>query len=151
MQKYSQDRHSSMSTYPNREMSLGLLTPISFELQLLKLAVRGRKVFEGTWNKNATIGEQVMFLEILQEIKLWENDGCSKLLLERARNLVVRMKDHRSLHQQALVVYRDLLNLRNSRTCTADCSSFQNREGGNTDFPGSLTRHRNKVSDPSLV
>jgi len=113
-------------TLPERVKSLGLQTPISFELKLLEAAVKGRKVFESTWNEEATIYEQVMFLEILQEILLWEKDGCCKLLQDRARNLVVRLKDHK-LHRQALVVYRDFLNPKGSPTST-EYSISQHRE-----------------------
>jgi len=103
---------------PKRRMSLGLLTSTSFELRLLEVAVKGKKAFEALWNKESGtygVNEQVMYLEILQEIKLWEKEGNSKLLLERARNQVVRIKDYKSLHNRALVVYRDFLNLSLSR------------------------------------
>jgi len=66
MQKHSKFRNSFKS--PERGTSLGLQTSASFELQLLEVAVRGRKVFENSWNEQATIDEQVMFLEILEEI-----------------------------------------------------------------------------------
>jgi len=114
-------------TLPERVKSLGLQTPISFELKLLEAAVKGRKIFESTWNEKATIYEQVMFLEILQEINVWEKDGCCKLLQDRARNLVVRLKAHKNLHQKALVVYRDFLNPKGSPTST-EYSISQHRE-----------------------
>jgi len=145
MQKYSKIRYSLKS--PERRTSLGLQTCASFELQLLEVAVRGRKVFENSWNGQATIHEQVMFLEILEELRLLEKVGCDKLLVERARNLVVRMKDHRSFHQRALVVYRDILCLSNSRTGTN--SSLQQREEWGRDAPGSLIPHRNTESSSS--
>jgi len=128
MQKDSQYYQSS--TLPDRGKCLGLETPLSFELKLLEVAVRGKKVFEGTWNEEATIYEQVMFLEILQEINLQEKEGCSKLLLDRARNLVIRMKAYKSLHQRAMVVYRDFLNLRGSLTSTEYSSSHPHEVKG---------------------
>jgi len=129
MQKESQYYQSS--TLPDREKPLGLETPLSFELKLLEVAVRGKKDFERTWNEEATIYEQVMFLEILQEINLQEKEGCSKLLLDRARNLVIRMKAYKSLHQRAKVVYRDFLNLRGSRTSTEYSSSHHHEVKNN--------------------
>jgi len=103
---------------PKRRTSLGLLTSTSFELRLLEVAVKGKKAFEALWNQESGtygVNEQVMFLEILQEVKLWERDGDSKLLLERARKQVVSIRDHKTLHNRALVVYRDFLNLSLSR------------------------------------
>jgi len=130
--------------FPKRGTSLGLQTSASYELQLLEAAVRGRKVFENNWNEQATIDEQVMFLEILEEIQLQEKAGCNNLLLERSRNLVVRMKDQRCFHQRALVVYRDILCLRHSLTGT-NCNS-QQRECEVTDTSGSLAPDRNTES-----
>jgi len=52
----------------------------------------------------------------LQEVDVWEKDGNLKLLQDRGRNLVVRLKDVEELHQRALVVYRDLLDLSHSRS-----------------------------------
>jgi len=127
-----------------RGTSLGLQTSASFELQLLEVAVRGRKVFENSWNDKATIDEQVMFLEMLEEIQLWEETGCINFLVERARDLVVRMKDERCFHQRALAVYRDILRMRHSRTGT-NCSS-QQREGW---VAGSLVPDRNTESSSS--
>jgi len=145
MEKYSKFRYSLK--YPERRKSLGLQTCASFELQLLEVAVRGRKVYENSWNDQATIDEQVMFLEILEEIQLWEKIGCNKLLVERARNLVVRLKDPRSFHQRALVVYRDILCSSSSPTGTI--SSLQQREEWGTDPPGSLVPYRNTESSYS--
>jgi len=122
---------NTMSRYsfriPERGTSLGLQTSASFELWLLEVAVRGRELFENSWNDQATIDEQVMFLEMLEEIQLWEKTGCNNLLVERARNLVVRMKHERSFHQRALVVYRNILHMRYSRTGTN--RSWQQRDG----------------------
>jgi len=145
MQKITQFRSSFKS--PERGTSLGLQTSASYELQLLEFACRGRKAFENSRNQKGTIDEQVMFLEILEEIQLWEKVGCNKLLVERARKLVVRMKDHRSFHQRALVVYRDILFLGHSRTDT-NCS-LQQREGWVTDTPDPLVRFRNTDSSSS--
>jgi len=145
MQTYSEFRYSLK--YPERGASLGLQTSASFELQLMEVAVRGGKVFENTWNEQATIDEQVMFLEILQEIQLWEKAECNTLLVERARNLVVRMKNHRSLHRRALVVYRDILCSRHPPKGT-DCS-LQGRKAWMMDTPGSLLPDRNKVRGSS--
>jgi len=141
MQKYSELRYSFK--YPERGASLGLQTSASYELQLMEVAVRGGKVFENTWNERATIDEQVMFLEILQEIQLWEKAECNALLVERARNLVVRMKDNKSFHRRALVVYRDILCSRHSPKGT-DCS-LSGRKAWIMDTHGSLSPDRNKV------
>jgi len=127
-------------TSPKRRTSLGLLTSTSFELGLLEVAVKGKKTFETLWNKeraNYNVNEQIIFLEILQEIKLWEKDGNSKLLVERARNQVVRIKNHKSLHNRALLVYRDFLNLSLSRDGVEfGCTECQARES--KDCPISL-------------
>jgi len=140
-------------TSPKRRTSLGLLTSTSFELGLLEVAVKGKKAFETLWNKeriNYNVNEQVMFLEILQEIKLWEKDGSSKLLLERARNLVVRIKDHnKSLHNRALVVYRDFLNLSLSRD-SVEFGCRQCRTRKSKDCPNSL-KDVNSVSQVHTI
>jgi len=132
---------------PERGTCLGLQTSDSYELLLLEVACRGRKVFESSWNQKATIDEQVMFLEILEEIQLWEKAGCNNLLVERARKLVVRMKDHGSFHQRALVVYRDILCLGHSRTNTN--FSFQKREDWVTGTSDFLLPFRNTDSSSS--
>jgi len=63
------------------------------------------------------------------------------LLVERSRNLVVRMKDDWSFHQRALVVYRNILCMRYSRTGIN--SSQQQREG---QVAGSLVTESNTES-----
>jgi len=99
--------------------SLGLVTATTFELHLLEVAVKGKKAYESYLNKESpiyTIDEQVMSLEILQEVKLWAKNGNRNFLVDRARDQVVRMKDHKSLHNRALVMYRDILNLSLARS-----------------------------------
>jgi len=143
-----------MHTYfPKRRLSLGLLTPTSFELRLLEVALKGKKAFENLWNKesaNYDVSEQIMFLEILQEVKLWENDGNSKLLVERARNQVVRTKDHKSLHNRALLVYRDLLNRSLSRDII-EFSDTQCRARESYEHPAALVRESHHVNSLSQV
>jgi len=148
---------------PKRRTSLGLLIPTSFELRLLEVAVKGKKAFEALWNKESRtygVNEQVMYLEILQEIKLWEKEGNSKLLLERARNQVVRIKDYKSLHNRALVVYRDFLNLSLSRDsiefnqCRAreskDCPIPYLREGPEFSSMSQLLHVEQKLDEQSV-
>jgi len=127
-------------------ISLGLSTPTTFELQLLEVAVKGKKAFESYLNKESPsygIDEQVMGLEILQEIKLWEKDGNRNLLMERARDQVVRVKDNKSLHTRALVIYRDFLrlSLAQSRSCVStEPLSSQCRTRESTELTSSMER-----------
>jgi len=98
--------------------SLGLCTRKPFELQILEIAVGGRKALEKYWKEEGhklDIGEQVMCLEILKELEQFEKDGSIAMLIERARNQVVKMKGSKSLHHRALVVYRYYLTLSISR------------------------------------
>jgi len=117
MKKFSTS--TEKPTNRKRGISLGLLTPTSFELELLEVAIRGKNALEKHWeleaNEGYDINGQVMCLEILREIELWENDGNINSLLERARNQVVKLKGNGSLHHRALVVYRYFLNLSFSR------------------------------------
>jgi len=99
-------------TPPKRGTSLGLETPTLFELQLLELALKGKRAFEAHWAKQGSeydVSEEVMCYEILQEIELWERHENVKLLQERARKLVVRAKDT-NLHKRAKVVYCNFLD-----------------------------------------
>jgi len=123
--------HLIEPTRPVGRTSLGLSTPFTFQLQLLEIAVKGKNAFENFLNKECPkygIDEQVMSLEILQEIKLWENGGNRNLLLERARDQVVRMKDHKSLHKRALVTYRDFLNLSLARSQSYESTDTQSSQ-----------------------
>jgi len=125
-------------TPPKRGTSLGLQTPTSFELQLLELALKGKRAFEAHWAKHGTkydVDEEVMCYEILQEIEIWERDENVKLLQERARKLVVRMKDT-NLHERAKVVYRDFLDIDRSP-----------REDLDTNLPPVLQRYSVTLSD----
>jgi hypothetical protein len=136
-------------------ISLGLSTPITFELQLLDVAVKGKKAFESYLNKespNYGIDEQVMSLEILQEIELWENDGNRNLLVERARDQVVRVKHHKSLHTRALVIYRDFLNLSLARSRSSDSTETLSSQWGtreSTEFNSSMERMGKEYSSSS--
>jgi len=146
--------HLNISTRPIGRTSLGLSTTATFELQLLEVAVKGKKAFESCLNKESPswdIDEQVMSLEILQEIKLWEKDENCNLLLERARSLVVRMKDHRSVHQRALLIYRDFLNvsLTRSRESIETSSQCQTRES--TELTSTTERVSREYSNSSQV
>jgi len=116
--------------------SLGLCTPPSFALQLLEIAMRGKKALEKHWKEKAErldISEQVMCLEILREFEQFEKDGSIDMLVERARNQVVKMKADKDLHQRALLVYRYYLNLSISRQ-SLDYSSLQTRRGESMDL-----------------
>jgi len=100
-------------TPPKRGTSLGLQTPTSFELKLLEVALKGKRAFEAHKAKQVSkydVDEKVMCYEILQEIEIWESNENVKLLQDRARKLVVRMRDT-NLHKRALVVYRDFLDI----------------------------------------
>jgi len=126
-----------------RGTSLGLLTPTSFELQLLEVALKGKTMFETQWDEkcaNYDIDMQVMCHEILLEIDVWEKNGSVKPLQERARDLVVKMKDT-SLHSRAMVVYRDFLDLGRSPRKTIVSKPYQDRQRVSTEFsfkvPGS--------------
>jgi len=98
--------------------SLGLRTPRLFELQLLEIAVGGRRALEKYWDEEGErfpISERVMCLEILREFEQFEKYGSMDTLVERARNQVVKMKGNKDLHHRALLVYRYWLNLSISR------------------------------------
>jgi len=151
------------SNSPQRRTSLGLLTPTSFELRLLEVAVKGKKAFEALWNQESGtygVNEQVMYLEIFGEVKLWERDGDSKYLLERARNQVVRIKDQKSLHDRALVVYRDFLNLSLSRDSrefnqsrareSKDCATTQLRGDNTINRSSQIFQGEMKLDEQSL-
>jgi hypothetical protein len=120
-----------ISNRPIERTSLGLSTAITFELQLLEVAIKGKKGFESFRSKMSPswgIDEQVMSLEILEEIKLWEKGVNRNLLVERARDQVVKMKDDEILHKRALVIYRDFLNVsldRSRESTETSCSPVQ--------------------------
>jgi len=98
--------------------SLGLRTRKPFELQILEIAIGGRKVLEKYWREEGDkfdISEQVMCLEILKEFDQFEKDGTIDSVVDRARDQVVKMKGNKNLHHRALLVYRYYLNLSISR------------------------------------
>jgi len=133
--------------------SLGLRTRKPFELQILEIAIGGRKVLEKYWKEegeNFDISEQVMCLEILNEFQEFEKDGSVDLLLDRARNQVVKMKGDKSLHHRALLVYRYYLNLSISRESTD--YGLQIRSDGSTELiPESRERESKTYSRSSQV
>jgi len=138
--------HLNVPTPSMGRTSLGLSTPTTFELQLLEVAVKGKTAFENCLNKEHTsygIDEKVLSLEIWQEIKLWEDVGNHNLLVERARDQVVRMKDHKGLHKRALFIYRDFLNLSLARcqSCeSTDTQSSQCRTRESAELTSSIER-----------
>jgi len=118
----------------NRE-SLGLRTPPSFELQLLEIAMGGKETLEKHWKEETErfdISENVMCLEILREFEQLEKGGNTEMLVERARNQVVKMKGCKYLHHRALLAYRYYLNLSISRQ-SLDYSSLRTRRGESVD------------------
>lgn len=101
-----------------RKCTLGLRTARSFELQLLEIAIGGRRALEKYWKEEGGrfhISEQVTCLEILREFQEFEKYGGMDTLVARARNQVVKMKGKKDLHHRALFVYRYYLNLSISR------------------------------------
>jgi len=130
-------------TVRNRGTSLGLHTPISLELKLLEVAMRGKNALEKLWEQEASgsydINGQVMCLEILREIEFSEKDGNINSLIERAQNQVVKLKGNESLHHRATVVYRYFVNLSESREGIVNGSSLASRDE-NIDFSNCLVR-----------
>ena len=133
----------NMPTGSKRGTSLGLLTPTSFELQLLEVALKGKTTFETRLDEkcaNYDVNMEVMCHEILLEIIDWKKSGSTKTLRERARALVLKMKGT-SLHSRALVVYRDFLVLGRPPRKTSDSKLYQNRQQVGTEctfkIPGS--------------
>jgi len=91
-------------------------TPVLFELKLLEAAVKGKETFlKLTKEEKTDKNKEKLWLEILHEIETCEKNG-PKVLQERGRRLVVRWKDVEELHQRALIVYRDFLDLNHSHT-----------------------------------
>jgi len=68
-----------------------------------------------------------MCLEILGEFKQFEKDGNIDMVVDRARNQVVKMKGNKHLHHRALLVYRYYLSLSISRK-SADYGNQTRRE-----------------------
>jgi hypothetical protein len=142
-----------VSTRPLERTSLGLSTHTTFELQLLEVAVRGKKDFESYMNKMSPsygIDEQVMSLEILHEIKFFEKGVNRNLIVERARDQVVQMKDDESLHKRALVVYRDFMNLSLDRQReSTETLSSPVQSSGSTEFTSSIEHVSREYSTSS--
>lgn len=140
---------------PFRGTSLGLFTPTTFELQLLEIAVKGKRAYEASLDKEAStygIDKQVMSLEILQEIKIWEKERNINLLVDRARNQVVKMKSHKNLHKRALLIYRDFLNISlSSARDSTETSSSQYRSHESTGLTSSLVRESREYDSSSQV
>merc|ERR1719320_1903031 len=61
--------------------------------------------------------------EIHGEILIWEKEGDIKFLEHRARSLAVRVKEDKTLHDMALRVYRDILDISRHRESTDDYDS----------------------------
>jgi len=140
---------------PFRGTSLGLFTPTTFELQLLEIAVKGKRAYEACLEKEAStygIDKQVMSLEILQEIKIWEKERNIDLLVDRARNQVVKLKSHKNLHKRALLIYRDFLNISLSfARDSSETSSSQYRTNESTGLTSSLVRGSREYDSSSPV
>jgi len=127
------------------ESPLGLRTRRPFELQLLEIAMGGRKTLEKYWKEHGEsfdISEQVICLEILGEFKQFEKNGSIDTVVDRARNQVVKMKGNKNLHHRALLVYRYYLNLSMSceradygnQTRREDLGASENRERESKDY-----------------
>jgi len=133
--------------------SLGLRTRKPFELQILEIAIGGRKVLEKYWKEEGEkfdISEQVMCLEILKEFEQFEKDGSIDSIVERARDQVVKMKGNKNLHHRALLVYRYYLNLSISRESVAYDRQIQ-REGSSDLIPERRERESKTYSRSSQM
>jgi len=110
----------------------------------------GKKTLEKHWKEEAErfdISQQVMCLEILREFDHLEKGKNIDMLVERARNQVVKMKGYKYLHHRALVVYRYFLNLSISRQ-SLDYSSLQTRgEGRNLSIPSEIRERGSKLRE----
>jgi len=92
-------------------VSLELLTSPEFQLKLLEGATKGKKVFDTFWDNDYTYQQKLLWDSISKEVHIWETEGNLDLLIYRGRQLAAKLKDEGALHQQALQIYLNILEI----------------------------------------
>jgi len=88
-----------------------VLTSPEFELKLLEVATKGKKVFDKVLDSGYNPHQKRLYYDIWKEVQIWETEGNLDLLVSRVRQLVIKLKYDEALHRRSLHIYINILEI----------------------------------------
>jgi len=92
------------------------LTSPEFQLKLLEGAAKGKKVFDTFWDNDYNPHQKLLWYSISKEIHICELKGNLDLLIYRGRELAAKLKDKEALHQKALQIYLNIMEINHRKS-----------------------------------